>query len=279
MFDIPPALAAHLGEEVTTLATCWKIVRRDGVILGFTTLDRDLTVAGQIYRTMPAFRPSAISGGSGLAVDNMEIEGALTSGAITRKDLDSGRYDFARIEVFLVNWQDPDGGVHALRHGALGEVRIRDEAFVAEVRGLKQKLQSPVGEVYSPECRADLGDVRCGVALRDFTVVGAVTSVAASASFSSDLTDPDDWFHYGRLRWLTGANAGLDFEVKAHLAGDLTLNTAPPAPIQTGDRFETHAGCDKRLATCRDKFDNVLNFRGEPFIPGIDSLLNFPGLQ
>ena len=49
MRPIPPALAAHLGEGVTTLCRCWTLTRRDGLVLGFTDHDRDLTVAGTLH--------------------------------------------------------------------------------------------------------------------------------------------------------------------------------------------------------------------------------------
>ncbi|RME63899.1 MAG: DUF2163 domain-containing protein, partial [Alphaproteobacteria bacterium] len=137
-----------------------------------------------------------------------------------------------------------------------------------------------VGEVYSPECRADLGDRRCRVALRDFTVSGDVTAVVDASRFTSAaLSQPADWFRYGTLRWHTGANAGLDFEIKRQPDSTVTLVAPPPGPMAVGDRFDITAGCDKRFSTCRDKFDNVLNFRGEPHVPGIDSLLDYPGLQ
>ena len=48
----------------------------------------------------------------------------------------------------------------------------------------------------------------------------------------------------------------------------------PPAP---GDLVEIVQGCDKMLATCGGRFGNVLNFRGEPHLPGIDLLTRYPG--
>ena len=35
-------------------------------------------------------------------------------------------------------------------------------------------------------------------------------------------------------------------------------------------------GCDRQLSTCRDRFDNVANFRGFPHIPGNDFVLKYP---
>ena len=53
----------------------------------------------------------------------------------------------------------------------------------------------------------------------------------------------------------------------------LTLFLSMPFPIQVGDTFSVYAGCDKRLTTCIDKFANVTNFRGEPYVPGQDAFL------
>ena len=68
-------------------------------------------------------------------------------------------------------------------------------------------------------------------------------------------------------------------EVKQHrFEGDVvtvSLWQAMPEPIAEGDSFVVTAGCDRRFSTCRDRFDNVLNFRGFPHIPGNDFLLRY----
>jgi uncharacterized phage protein (TIGR02218 family) len=43
--------------------------------------------------------------------------------------------------------------------------------------------------------------------------------------------------------------------------------------VQAGDEYIATAGCDKSLATCRDRFNNVINFRGMPYLPGTDKIL------
>ena len=45
--------------------------------------------------------------------------------------------------------------------------------------------------------------------------------------------------------------------------------------IQPGDTYEIEAGCDKRLETCKN-FKNIYNFRGEPWLPGMDKALLYP---
>lgn len=53
----------------------------------------------------------------------------------------------------------------------------------------------------------------------------------------------------------------------------LILHEAFPFPVAPGDTFTVQAGCNRLLSTCKAKFNNVINFRGEPNIPGTDKLM------
>lgn len=280
MRSLSPDLSAHIAEEVTTLATCWRIARRDGVVQGFTTHDRTLVIDAISYQATTGFTPTAIQSSNTLNVDNLDVEGVLNTAMLAPEDLASGRYDFAGIEIFLVNWMDLGHGKLNLRSGWLGEVSMGDGSFTAEVRGLTQHLQATVGSVFSPECRADLGDMRCKVNLAAFTVRGTVTAVTDRQTFSDSARgESNGWFNYGLLTWLTGANAGMTMEVHDQEGPQFTLFQAAPADIVPGDMYEVYAGCDKRLATCQGKFANAVNFRGEPFVPGQDTVLDYPALR
>jgi len=279
MRSIPTDLAAHIKGEVTTLATCWRIKRQDGIVLGLTTHDRPLRINGVIYRAAGGFVPTTMESSNTLEVDNLDIEGILASSALSRSDLLAGRYDLAEVEVFLVNWAAPEAGAVILKTGFLGDVSLGDNAFTVEVRGLTQLLQADIGDMYSPECRAILGDGRCKVRLRAFRVLGAVSGVMDSESFEDAArSEADGWFDYGVLSWLTGANAGVECDVKSSAGGQIVLAEPMAGQIAVGDRYEMTAGCDKRFQTCRSKFSNARNFRGEPAVPGVDAVLDYPGL-
>lgn len=150
MKSIGSALEAHLASEVTTLATCWKLTRRDGVVMGFTDHVTALTVGGVSYEASTGFLPGAVHSGSSLAVDRLEAEGVLSADAIVEDDVMAGKYDFAEVEVFAVNYADVSQGTLHIRTGWLGEVRLEGGRFYAEIRGLAQKLAQPVGALYSP---------------------------------------------------------------------------------------------------------------------------------
>jgi len=283
MKTLPAGLQDHLDAGATTLAWCWRLTRTDGVKLGFTDHDRDLVFDGTTFEADSGFTASEIASSVGLSVDNMEAEGALQSGHLNEADLARGLYDNAVVEVWRVNWADVSERV-LVRQGNLGEVTTSDGAFVAEIRGLAHALGQQQGRVYQGQCDADLGDARCTVDLdlAAFKGSGAVASAVSGTSFTASGLGGFDsgWFARGFLTWDTGGNAGQKMEVKRHTSagGVVTIGLwqTPAAAIAASDAFTIRAGCDKQFSTCRDKFDNVANFRGFPHIPGNDAVVRTP---
>jgi uncharacterized phage protein (TIGR02218 family) len=281
MKSISTALAQHLAGEVTTLATCWQITRRDGIVLGFTDHVRDLEIDGVTYRAASGYTRTAIRGTANLAVDNLDVESVLSSDGMTEEDLRAGKYDFAEVRLFLVNYQDLGQGILKLRRGWLGKVTIRDGMYVAELRVMTQRLQMTVGEVYAPDCSADLGDARCGIDLTALEESGAVGTVLGATAFETTLAQATGWYDGGELTWTGGANAGRTVAVRSWDASTGMLSLFLPAlyPMQAGDAFTIRPGCDKSFATCQAKFDDVVNFRGFPHVPGTDQVLSYPDAQ
>lgn len=383
MKTIPGLLATHIGSEVTALATLWRVTRTDGAQHFFTDADRDVSVDvdvtggpnPKLYKAASGYNRTAVQNTSTLSVDNLDVRSHLDPdfAQITEADVQSGKMDFAQVEVFLVNYLRPQDGVAKLRKGFLGEVNLEDEVYQAELRGLVQLLAQTIGENYTVQCRADLGDDRCKVptyprllgrnqvaAVGEFyrvdtvdpgdgtafdhedrmyevttagitaatqpvydTTPGNTTAdgtAVLTARFSwfrafevltvldnrrfvvTELTPnsghtvqdrvpqtvgfPDDWFNGGLCHFQTGNNAGLTEEVDDFVADDgvtieqeVRLFVPMPFEVQVGNRGFVTPGCDKALFTCRDKFDNVDNFRGEPYVPGNDALLRGPSLD
>lgn len=282
MRTIPSALQDKLDSGATTLCRCWVITRSDGVAQGFTDHDADIALDGVTCLAGSGLTGSEMTQKLGLAVDGSEISGALAADTLNEDDLAAGRYDAAGIDIWLVDWSDRTLRVLIAR-GFLGEVKRDGVAFTAEVRGLSQRLAEDSGRLYTATCAADLGDARCTIDLTDpaFHGSGAVLALAATSSFTASGLDTfdDGWFTAGRLTFTSGVNAGLAVEVKSHVKSasvTLTLWQAMPQPIAVGDAFTVTAGCDKRFATCHDKFANVVNFRGFPHIPGNDFVISYP---
>jgi uncharacterized phage protein (TIGR02218 family) len=277
---IPSALQEKLDSGVTTLARCWIVTRRDGVVSGFTDHDGDLVVEGVTCRAGTGFGASEATSRFDLSIDGAEISGALAADSLTEADLAAGRFDAAQIDTWLVDWSDVTLRL-LLSRATLGEVKREGEAFSAELRGLADKLSQESGRLYTARCTADLGDTRCKIALAAAGLNGAGTVsrlLGVSAIAVEGLGDfAEGIFTAGCLTWTSGANSGLAVEIKEHwIAGgevQLTLWQAMSETIGEGDAFTITAGCDKRFETCRDRFANSINFRGFPHIPGNDFVI------
>lgn len=273
-------LGEALASELTWLAMCWRVVRLDGVALGFTTHDEALTIAGMRYENAPGMTPSAIVRSDGLDVDTMDVGGALRSDAISGEDLALGRYDGAEVRLSMVDWRTPDAGSMVLAHGTLGTVESGtgpDAGFTAALRGPTSSLAVTRIETYSPECRAELGDWRCRVAMRGRTARTVIaTSDGEQLVLESGTPEGASSLLEGRLRILSGTNAGIERRIIA--VGGVSLVIDEPLAVPPGTLVEVREGCDKRFATCAGRFRNAANFRGEPHVPGGDVLTRFPGL-
>lgn len=276
---------AHLAGEVSTLATCWQITRRDNVSLYFTDHDQNLLVDGNTYLAALGYTRSAMTMNVDYSIDNIQIAGIIDSDTLNEDDIRAGLYDFAELKMFLVNWQDLTMGITRLRRGTLGDVSSTPSGmFQTQMNGMQQILAHAIGEIFTALCAADLGDSRCTIDLTlgaGFTFAGAVTSVTDNQNFAISVPgspDPDGWFNDGVITWTAGLNSGRSIEVKGWIQSTAAVQTflAMPRAVQIGDTFTIYPGCDKKAITCRDKFNNIVNQRGFPFIPGIDAILASP---
>ncbi|MDF1854911.1 DUF2163 domain-containing protein [Pseudooceanicola sp.] len=276
-------LKAHLDTGATTLCHAWQIRRVDGVVLGFTDHDLDLNLGGVVYRADTGLSATALQQGTGLAVDNSEALGALSDAALSEADIEAGRFDAAELTAWLVNWADTDQRQLVFR-ATLGEIRRAGGAFHAELRGLTEALNRPLGRVYQKPCPAVLGDAACGVnlAVPGYRSERPVEVVDARLTFSFESLPGFDigWFQRGRVELLSGEAKGLSGAIKRDrfIDGRRVIELWQPlrAAVAPGDMIRLDAGCDKRFETCRLKFNNVLNFRGFPDIPGEDWMLAYP---
>lgn len=267
-------LLAHLAGETTTLATLWKCTLANGTVKAFTDHDRDLTFGGVTYLAASGYTPSAVQTSGAFNVDNLNLAGILDSPSITEQDLLAGLWDYAQIEISIVNWADLSHGALAQRKGRLGEVKAQRGRFDAELRGMMQAYSRRIGELYQPGCRADLGDSKCKVNLASFTVTGTLTGVNADNRTLTDSAraEANGYFDFGKITFTSGLNNGLSMEVKSYTVGQIVLQLPMPYACAVGDAYSMHAGCDKTLNTCKTRFVNVINFRGEPHLPGLDQL-------
>lgn len=281
MSGVSTELRERLERDCTTLCHCWRLARRDGRVFGFTDHDRRLTVDGLECEPQSGFTQSEARASFGMAVDAVDIEGALSSDVLIEDDIAAGLLDGAVVETFLVDWSAPERFA-AIRKAVIGRIVRADGRFVAELESLAASLDRPNGRYLRRNCDARLGDARCGVDLAPgvFNGAGEVLAIAAPSTLRvSGLAGfVPGWFAFGELTFTNGAASGRTLAVIEHGLDDgealLTLPADGPSP-QPGDGFTVVAGCDKRFATCKAKFSNPANFRGFPHLPGNDAAYSY----
>ncbi len=267
------ALQDHLAGEITTLCHCWRLERADGWTAGFTDHDRALEFDGTVFEPQSGFSQSEAREALGLSTAAVDIEGALSSQAIAGDDVAVGLFDGALVETWLVNWREPDER-ERIRQARIGKIELSDGRFMAELESPLRLLDRPVGRYLRRRCDAELGDVRCGVALAGSGLTGAGTVVerVAPQSYRVEGLDPFEagWFSHGRL-----TVEGRVFAVSDHRRSGGQTIIVTQAELDLSATFAIAAGCDKSFPTCKAKFDNALNFRGFPHLPGNDAAYGY----
>ncbi|NVK14442.1 MAG: DUF2163 domain-containing protein [Rhodobacteraceae bacterium] len=283
MTSLSSVLHDHLQSGITTVCRAWALERRDGTVLGFTDHDCVLSFDAITFQPGSGLTARAVQQATGLSVDNTEALGVLSDAAVREEDIEAGRFDGAEVRCWLVNWQDVSMRWLQFR-GSIGEIRRAGGAFEAELRGLTEALNQPLGRIYQNPCTAVLGDRACGFDLDTpgYAAETQVENAERSEDFRWDALPGFEpgWFAGGRLTVLSGAAKGLWAAVKSDQSNAegrrITLWEPVRAAVQPGDMVRLQAGCDKRMETCRLKFNNLLNFQGFPDIPGEDWVMAVP---
>jgi len=169
MRDFSPEFIAHIEGETTSLCWTWKLTRRDDVVLGFTDHDQDLSIENITYQAATGFSPSDIDTRLGFALDNSSVQGLLSANVITDADIRAGKYDNATVEISRVNWRQPNE-LGLIWVGKLGDIKIKDGHFEAELIGRAAVLERATGRVFARGCDASFGDIRCGLNPDNFPV-------------------------------------------------------------------------------------------------------------
>ncbi|MHC1549693.1 DUF2163 domain-containing protein [Phyllobacterium sp. K27] len=274
MSSLPAALESHLSGEITTHCFCWIIRRADKVVFGFTDHDKILLIDGVSCEPQTGLSASEAASALGLSVDTAEIEGALSSLAISDSDIERGAFDGASVETFLVNWASPEQ-YSLLRSSRIGTISRSGGRFVAELKSSSVDLDKISGRRVTRQCDAQLGDSRCGY--KGPAQKASVTRLISDREIVvNGLRPPDsNWFRNGILSW---ANGSRNVVLAHQTYGEgirLSLRDSPIPDIKISDTFLLNAGCDKSFAQCKAKFGNSANFRGFPHLPGNDAIYNF----
>lgn len=289
MKNVSSAFQALLDGGVTRLAYVIKIKRTDNVILGFTTHDRSILYNSVKYSPVNSMSLSAIVENSDLTAPNLDLtgileRGILSSDSITDDDIQAGRYDNARVDVWMIDWANPTVQGAYLRRGFMGPITQLDGQYKVTVLGLAQAIQQDRGEYFVATCTATFGDARCKSPVAHVYYEGSILVSGAGTAgldlFTTNLPGADGVFSNANIIWTSGLNNGSSIEVALDNGVNtgrrwLSLFTLTGRPISNGDTFRIAEGCTKIMDRCL-VLQNLNNFRGFPAVPGSQVLAAYP---
>jgi uncharacterized phage protein (TIGR02218 family) len=267
MIKINESTKSKSFNSVNNYTICWYIQLLNGEQLRFTNHDSDITVEGRTYVADAAFTYKSVAKNSELSKEDNEIFGIINDKYFKQEDIINGKLDNVYIEIFLVSASDLDGNKLIINQGYINNIKITDNKFVANISSIQNKLNKKITHSFSQRCRAQFCDKKCTLQEDNYTFHGEITALVSHNIFNDSKRNEENfYFNFGKITFLSGTNSGLCFQIKNFIDNKIELILPRTNRLEIGDRYSIIAGCDKYFSSCINKFNNALNFRGEPYI-------------
>src|SRR5690606_22616245 len=270
---IPVQLQAHLDQDATTTCTLLRVIpqKPEYPEYGAALLDQPVEYLGLTYHPIIGAQPSSLIYSSDLSVDGGDAYNLFPEFDIPElreADILAGAYDQATLYFYLVNYADLSQGHVLLAKGTAGRFFVTDQglSYTHELRSLSQALKQSITEKWSIGCRATFGSqpvassagdyverFPCNYNAENLWEPGTVVAVGleSNQSFTSSPLSPLFGGNPGKVRWLTGRNAGRENEVDEFDSSVIGLTFPTMFPIEIGDTFEFRDDCPKTPEACK----------------------------
>jgi uncharacterized phage protein (TIGR02218 family) len=192
----------------------------------------------------------------------------------------AGLFDAALVQVFTAYWPlnaQPNPylaslGVenkfvgYILPDGQIGRSKI--EFSVADPLLILNQKTPP--NIIQASCRHTLYNPNCTLSASSFASSNTVGAGSTTQSITTGtvLGNSPPYYSQGFITFTSGQNSGLTYSIKSQgSTSNILLASKTLLPVTIGDSFTIYAGCDKTTATCNSRFNNLIHFGGQPFVP------------
>lgn len=262
----------------------YTITLNGGTVLRYSSAPGLILANGFNFGTGPIVQDGGVKSARGLDVSELDItiyagDSHLVNGVQFLDFVENLGLDGALIKVergFAADWLTMRSsgpiGTYIRFSGRFSEAKEMGftQVVITAASPLDSFTNNTPPDVYQTSCANVLGDAKCMINLASFAVNGIVAASPAPTSntFGSNLTPVANDYGLGKVIFTSGANNGLSFTVKTNDAsGNFVLAIAPPTAPAAGDHFTAYPGCDLSTTRCTNKFNNLIHYRGQPFIP------------
>lgn len=272
-------LIALLDADQFLMADLYTFRTIQGDEYRFTNYDYDLSVAGNLYRADgPIIERDGINQSLGIEVDNLSVTIYATDDtkfndvpiiqAFHNGILDGAIFKLERVFIDISTPTNTSAGAITLFEGSLIEPEFDRNQIQVSVASDTDVLNIKMPRnLYQPSCLNTLFDNGCGLLNSKYIVETKVEAGSTLNRILCDLKQPQGWFTQGVVEFTRGVNRGIKRTVRLHESGALLLTLPLLEMPAVGEIIKVYPGCDKRLETCENRFENRDRFRGAPFIP------------
>ncbi len=262
-----------------TIAKCLQITLTNGNILAFTEYFKDLLIDDIVFKSSNGFQGNKIQQYSDITASEEEVIAFIDKNNIKKEDVFSGLFNDAKVQIFYVDYNHIEYGKIPITNGIISRINFKDDKIFFNISGILSLLEKTIGETYSSFCRAGFCDKKCSLNIDDYKFSGEILEIISNTEFictgENILNKEINYFKYGLITFKSGKNKERKIEVKQSNGSNIILNTKLFFSPEVGDRFEITAGCNKKFSTCIEKFNNAINFRGEPNLPRTTKIYKF----
>ncbi|APV34849.1 DUF2163 domain-containing protein [Acinetobacter soli] len=272
-------LIALLDANQFVMADLYTITTIQNNIYRYTNYDFDLIVGGELYRSDgPIISRDGITLSLGVEVDNLSVtidvtdeetfEGLRVVQAFHNGQMDGASFKLERIFMDASTPTDTSAGTIKLFEGRIIEPEFDRNTIQASVASDLDELNVQMPRnLYQPSCSNTLFDHACGLNRENYALETTISAGSTASRILCNIHQPQGWFTQGVIEFLEGGNKGLKRTIRLHELDVLLLTLPLLEDPEVGQRIKVYPGCDKRLETCQNRFNNFARFRGAPFIP------------
>lgn len=275
---------ASTDADLLRIADLYTFKLVNGTVLRYTSADFDINYDGNIYSCKNAgITRSEMSWQTGLSVDDVTIE--LNPGKDDKigvfkmvEAFRSGTFDGAEIQLdmafYTEGWSKEPLILEKLFVGNVDVDEVSGSYVKLSIKSLTELLNTNFpANVYQASCQYALYSEGCKVRRDAHYETSIIRAGSTKKELNVQLTRPAGYYQNGIVLFQSGQNNNIKKSVKFYENGKIVLSTPLQYQPQVNDRFTIYAGCDKTISTCKNKFYNLDNFSGTPFIPAADRSL------
>lgn len=257
------------------LAELYTVTLANGTVYRWTNGPSAINSGGLLHSSLgPLISRGKAKTSATLEVATMDVTlsgqvllGSMLIGAAAAR----GAFDGARLKVnrlVMPTYGDGSLGEVYIFNGRVSTVTPGSSEVKLVVKHDLETLNSAwPRNLIQPGCPNTLFGSACGVYKPSYTY--GILALAGSTTSQIRVTNgwPAGQWDMGVVTWDSGPNTGLSRTIKSADANWVYLSLPLPVAPNPGDSGRVWPGCDKTMATCQSKFNNIARFRGCPFVP------------